>query len=78
MTESCKHEVREREKQRMTPRFLVCVTGEMVSSTENGREKGELFYRGGGWNKMCLAKNEVPVGHSGGDGAVDSVVSVGD
>lgn len=78
MTENCKHEVRETEKQRMTPRFLVWVTVEMVSPTENGREKGELFYRGGGWNKMCLDENEVPVGHSGGDRPVDLVVSAGD
>lgn len=55
MSEKCKCEVREKEK--MTPRFLVWVPGEMVvSPRENGKEKGGLLCRG-----MCSAECEVLV-----------------
>lgn len=37
-------------------------------------EKGEFVCRGGEeWCTMCLAENEVLMGHSGGDGAANYV-----
>lgn len=64
MSENCKCEVREREEQRMTLGFLMWVTGEMVMSPRE---------RGGGRCTVWLADNEVLVGHSGGDGAVNHI-----
>ena len=61
MSENCKCEVREKEE--MTPRFLVWVPGEMVvSPRENGKEKGGLLCRGRGrYKKMCSAECEALV-----------------